>query len=258
MFFKKKGRNGTPFFFGLKVRSPWPSQWPEGRLLDEANRHYTLVFLGNCSAPQKNEIELPSFVLGPCGLFTKVLFLPKRHPHVVAWEVKWLEPFLRDHEGQICRRFGKETSSIPHVTIARSPKTFHLWKEAFQILPLYAESLHLYESLGYSQYQSVWEHPFIAPFEEIEHTADVAFCVRGENFHNLYVNAFIALCFHCPEVAPFWQDAEVNSVAEIVMALNRIVSVADTERGCPLKAVSFHGHARKREQFLEWEMIIDI
>lgn len=240
------------------MRSPWPLKWPEGRLLDEENRHYTLVFLGNREPPQKSEIELPPFLLCPCGLFTKVLFLPEKQPHVVAWEVMWLENVLRDYQAQLSRRLGNEESSKPHVTICRSPSSFHPWKEAFQILPLYAESLHLYESLGFSRYRSIWEHSFLAPFVEIEHTADVAFCVRGENFHNLYVNAFTALSFHCPEVAPFWQEAEVHSVEEIVIALNRIVSLADTEKGCPLKAVSFHGNLTKTEQFLEWEMIIDI
>ncbi len=246
------------FFLGLKVHAPWPLKWPEGRLIEEKYRHFTLVFFKEGPFPQKEDIPQPPFSLGGCGLFTKVLFLPEKDPHTASWAIIWQEESFEKYLVQICHKLGYPKPTKPHVTVCRSPKSPSEWKEAFCPLPFYAESLHLYESLGLSKYHSIWEYPFLAPFDEIEHTADIAFRVRGENLQNLYVHAFTALSFHSPEVIPFWEPASISSVEDIVMALNRIVTRTDTMRGCSLKAISFHGEVKSREKFLEWDMIVDI
>ncbi|PIS01029.1 MAG: hypothetical protein COT84_04295 [Chlamydiae bacterium CG10_big_fil_rev_8_21_14_0_10_35_9] len=87
-------------FLGAKVIAPWPEDLPGGKIIQENYRHITLVFLGEI---EKKVVEstlrqfpLPKFSIGLTGQFTKVLFLPPKHSHVVAYEAKFYEekPFL--------------------------------------------------------------------------------------------------------------------------------------------------------------------
>jgi hypothetical protein len=187
----------------------------------------------------------------------------------VAWHIHWLE------SGAILSSFHWELSSwllkhnfdphthaefLPHVTLCRSPFDPHHWKKSFTALPVFVKDLHLYESLGNLQYVPQWTYPVLAPFEELEHTADIAFILRGETLTQLQENAFIALAFKSPSLLEFASLLRpVSTLEEIIYNLNQIVSHADADQGCPFKAVSYHGEIDSDEQqILTWEMIVDV
>jgi hypothetical protein len=252
-------QNKKRLFFGAEIHAPWPTSWPQGRLIEERYRHSTLVFLGSTYEERLPNIPLPQFQIGPCGWFDSVIFLPEKEPHVVAWHARWQDTALATYQETLIDwlHHSKEPW-LSHVTVSRAPFAAEKWKESFSPLPCFAGSIHLYESLGNSVYHILWSHPITPPFEEIEHTADMAFRVVGQNLQNLYVNAFTAIAFKCPDLVTHWQPQEIQSLDEIVMALNRAVSATDQTVGCSFKAVSFHGEIRSVKDILEWEMIIDV
>ena len=145
------------------------------------------------------------------------------------------------------------------MTLARKPFSFSVWKKAFSYLPCYISSLDLYESLGHSSYQSLWKKEFLPPFIEIPHTADIAYQIHGESFPELLLHAQIALSFRFPFLTEFIASKEVKNLDEVVMALNDLVCEVDKTRGCPFKAVSFHGNLIKLPLgVLQWEMFVDV
>jgi 2'-5' RNA ligase len=262
-------------FFGLEAIAPWPHELPSGRLLKENQRHLTLAFLGKTHFPSLSTLlpsfPTPSFKVGLVGQFDKCLLLPKKHLHVVAWHVDWLE---NDHN---VRHFQKtlvnwllengfvpanhERDFLPHVTLSRKPFVSKEWTESFTKLPVIVKDIHLYESLGHSNYESRWHYPIKAPFEEIEHTADIAFRIRGENFTQLHQHALVALAFKYPPLLSYFSKIQENkemNLEDIIIKLNTIIGRADSEIGCPFKAVSFHDKLIKEENLLIWEMIVDV
>lgn len=134
------------------------------------------------------------------------------------------------------------------------------WQEAFTPLPMAITGMHLFESIGNLKYEPCWSYPLKPPFKEIEHTADIAFMIYGEDLEQLFRHAFIALAFKFPPLMNFFYEKnEIKNVDDVVMALNRAVSKADEHFGCPFKAVSFHGEINKeQDQALNWEMIVDV
>jgi RNA 2',3'-cyclic 3'-phosphodiesterase len=257
-------------FFGLELEAAWFEPPPSGRILEPKNRHLTLAFLGNISL-SKLQGELTEYTcterLGPLGICNKMIFLPKRRPNVAAGQIVWLDegPFdemrgvlvewLRDHDYPV-----DERPFLSHVTMARGPFVISKWKKAFSPFPILAKGLHLFESLGHSEYNSVWEKKFILPFEEIEHTADVGYRIYGGSYKELFRHAEMALAFAFPPMTPFLSLGEgVDSLDEVIIELNQRVSRIDMEIGAPFKAVSFHGEAVRDEKgFLVWEMIVDV
>lgn len=260
-------------FFGIDVSAPWPEELPEGRILDESSRHLTLAFLGKVDFAQLSLVlptmPQPHFKLGLAGWFSECLFLPEKHPHVAAWQVEWFDdpaPLLDFY--QRLNEWLKEQNLLPrepqhflpHVTICRSPFLVKQWKKAFEPLPMAMRTIHLYESFPQSHYESCWEIPLKAPFEEIEHTADIAYIIRGENPQQLFNHAFAALAFKYPPFLPYFiPGSKEDSLEEIIMKLNEVVAKTDAEVGCPIKAVSFHGTIeQEKDQTLSWEMIVDV
>lgn len=271
-------------FFGVEACAPWPQKLPRGRsrgkLLDENQRHFTLAFLGNVefqpllnllTPPYAQEEASPfrPFLLkcGSAGYFDACLLLPPRHPRVVAWHAKW-------REGEPLILFQKmlaewlkhrqypldEREWLPHLTLCRHPGNPDLWMKMFSPLPFFTQSIHLYESMGNLTYQPLWSYPLPAPFEEIAHTADMAFWVYGDSVSAIYYNAFIALAFKHPlflKYAPSTTSAE--NIDDVVIGLNEVVCQADRDAGSPLKAVSFHGELEQLANgLLKWEMIVDV
>lgn len=255
-------------FFAFSVEAPWPSETPQGRILDEAARHVTLAFLGN-QPFQKLEDALghfpePAFLVGPVGKTDKVLFLPPKNSHVVAQHVIWLtsqESILRYQVALTdwIENLGYSVDRrpfLPHVTLARAPFELQGWEE-FSQLPLMITGIHLYESLGHMRYQSIWKKPLVKPFEEIEHTADIAFHIRGQSLTELYINGAAALAFKFPPFLTFLRRETFSSLDEVIQGLNRMLSHCDLDVGCPFKAVSYHGKLSQNSIF-NWEMIVDV
>lgn len=265
--------NKKRLFFGLEVHSPWPENMGPGKIIQVSNRHVTLAFLGEID-PSKLEshmtsIPLPPFNSGLTGIFDKCLFLPHRHPRLVAWEINWLTHqrvlehyvkalhiWLENHEFFM----KKEESFLSHVTICRRPSHYSHWRNSFTVLPLYISHLHLYESLGNSEYKSRWTYSLPIPFEELDHTADIAYSIKGENYNELYIHALIALAFKYPLLLNFFEDkAQINDLDDVIIALNQIITKADASEGCPLKAISFHGKLEEIDQGIKkWEMVVDV
>ncbi len=261
-------------FFGFHIAAPWPAPLPEGRVIEEHFRHMTVAFLGEVPI---SAVELllplfpkPSFRIGPTGIFEKVIFLPKRFSRVVAWQICWKEDLLEIetfqeqfalwlHESNLLS-LEKERPHLPHVTVCRKPFSRRSWESSFSPLPLMVTGFHLYESLGFSHYRSLWEYPFILPFEELAHTADIAFKIRGKNLSDLYMHAQMAICFKFPSLSPTLPEKQdVVSIEDVVEKLNAWISLVDQTMGSPIKAVSYHGDALPKESdLLEWEMIVDV
>jgi 2'-5' RNA ligase len=260
-------------FFALEIHAPWPQKLSSGRVLAENDRHLTLAFLGDVELLklQNALIDFPNLKskLGIVGQFDQCLFLPFSHPRVVAWHIKWQEPTnpLLTFQKKIVEWLEKKGFSLPknqdflaHVTCARAPFDKNEWKEAFSPLPCFAGNIHLFESLGDSKYKSLWHKPLLSPFEEMDHIADIAYLIRGQNLSQLYTHAFTALCFSYPSLLTYYLEKKTfEEIEDVVIALNEIVSLADQQIGCPFKAVSFHGRVKSVEKdLLEWEMIVDV
>ncbi len=258
-------------FFGVEIEASWPEPLPKGRLLLPECRHLTLAFLGNIAyeplQAALSQLPLPTFQVGPVGIADKLLFLPPHHAHVVASHVNWfagdstladyqrtLTHFLRTLHYQIDDR-----AFLAHITLAREPFEEKQWRKWFEKTPVVARSLHLYESVGNLVYKPLWSHLIQPGFEEIEHTADAAFIVRGTTLQNLFWHAHAALAHRFPPLLNYVQAVpKFRSLDEIISALNGQIAAADQEEGCPYKAVSWHGEIVEKEGVLEWEMIVDV
>lgn len=261
-------------FFGLEVHSVWPAKLPRGRILDESIRHLTLAFLGKTDWTRLQLLlpKIPKFDMqvGIAGHFDECLLLPPRHPRVVAWHINWL-----DHPGSLLSyretliRWLDENNFpvslhdgefLPHVTVSRGHFNPKQWKTSFESLPMFIKDFHLFESLGHSKYRSCWSSSLLSPFEEIEHTADVGYLIRGESIEQIYHHAQTALCFYDPQFLNYLESpGNLEDINDVIINLNTMVSNMDAEQGCSLKAVSFHGElVEKGDQLLEWEMIIDV
>lgn len=258
-------------FFGFEVEAPWPVQLPTGCIVYPCMRHLTLVFLGRISYQKVqnflSRMPKPSFLIGQVGIFDSCLFLPAQNPRVVAYHMQPLGlNLLSDYQKELISFLQEEgcflekRNFLPHVTLARSPFLKVDWQKHFSCLPMYCASLHLYESLGYSRYQSLWSYPLHDPFIEVAHTADMAFLIYGESPKQIHLHAQIAMSFECPALLAYMQVEELqDQIESIINQLNTMVSKTDRDVGIPLKAVSFHGDIhRNKNGLLEWEMIIDI
>lgn len=120
--------------------------------------------------------------------------------------------------------------------------------------PFSANTLHLLEDDS-----STWSLHFPPAFEEIDHTADIAFIVRGEELKQLHYHALVALSFYEPQLIPLIPIPRSSADLDtIIMHLNTLISKIDAQSGCSFKAVSFHGSIMETQGILEWEMIIDV
>ncbi len=258
-------------FFGASLSAPWPQHLPEGRLIPEDSRHITLSFLAHCNysklLKQMPQMPLPPLSIGQTGIADRLVFLPPHTPRVAAMEVRWMsgETEFLAYQEQLSawltiEGYQKEKYPFyPHISMARRPFDPGQWAEHISAFPFYVRSVALYESLGGLQYSTLWEQPYLPPFEEMEHTADIAFHIRARTPQELHMHAQLALAFHFPGFLPFFTDCLQNTLSEIVIALNESVSRADASIGCPFKAVSFHGNIHKDSQhILHWEMIVDV
>jgi SHS2 domain-containing protein len=154
----------------------------------------------------------------------------------------------------------QDNKYLPHVTICRNHFDQKIWEKSFRLLPLYIKSFNLYESLGHSEYNTLWKKDFIRPFEEIKHTADIAFIVKGKTYQDLLYNSFIALSFKSLDFLLYHEVLErVDSIDDVIINLNNVITKAEIDGiHIPFKAVSFHSHIEKKDNILLWEMIVDV
>lgn len=260
----------NPLFFALEVQAPWQPIPDDGRIIAKNHRHITLAFLGPVDF-KRLQPHLPSlpeapFRIAPTGIFTDILFLPDRHPNVASFAAKFFDDAVELWQKTLADTLTMlgipphhhKGPFLPHVTLSRAPKHLAAWKETFQKLPFFTPSFHLYESLGQSTYNPLWTKHFLPPFEEFEHTADVAFIIRGQSFNELYQNGALALAFSFPPLVAFMEKKSLFSLDEVIMELNLLLTTADIAIGAPFKAVSFHGEAKEESGILTWEMIVDV
>lgn len=233
----------------------------------------TLVFIGDADVPQLlsalTTFPPPPYKVGKAGYFDACVFLPEKQSRVAAWHTHFFlptEPLI-----QYCEEvagwlkglgFIPDTKRpwLPHVTVARRPFEKGPWLKSFVKLPFYIKDIILYESLPFSNYSSLWNIPILPPFEELEHTADIAFEINGESKEEVFLNAFTALTFRFPPLLPFLppQIPLFNDLDEIIILLNEVIGRSDASIGCPFKAISFHGKIEMRDRVLKWEMIVDV
>lgn len=252
-------------FLGFSISAPWPEKLPLGRILEEKDRHLTMIFLGKILEEKaKNfflDCDVP-FVFSPAGIFLAPIFLPRKSPKVVAWLASHLtcQQELLDFEKYLSKKVAKSSDKeyLPHVTIARAPFDEEKWQASFIPLPFFLKSFCLYRSVGFSRYEKLMERKLFAPFEESEHTADLAFVIRGRNYDELLKNGELALAFKWPGLVAHFSKSQCGSIDEVIIALNEIVTNYDQISGIPVKGVSFHGKIEQKTGFLEWEMIVDV
>lgn len=258
-------------FFGFEIFAPWPLKMPSGKIIDPIHRHLTVAFLGECNYAHVQQllknIPLPDFKVGMVGILDHLVFLPRKHPHVVSYYPQLENPepliqyqgklveFLRANQCQI----EDKREFLPHISVCRSPFSEREWRKAFERLPFFMGHLNLYESLGHSTYNSLWSHKLFFPFEEYEHTADIAFKIRGENLFAIFKHALWALAFKHPSLIQYENLQNFETLDDVIRGLNQIVGEEDAKRGCPFKAISYHGElVRDSNEILEWEMIVDV
>jgi RNA 2',3'-cyclic 3'-phosphodiesterase len=259
-------------FLGFSIEAPWPEISLKGRILDPKDRHVTLCFLGeqNESSALSFFDALPTlpFPLMPCGYADDILFLPSiDKTNVAAYHLSLDETeALKSYQLKVLELLDEKKilpnhrrdSFLPHTTIARKPQQYHVWKKNFIPFPVLLTELHLFESLGNSTYQSLKSREILPPFEEIHHTADLAFKIRGKSFSDLFIHAQIALFFAYPELTPFFRKYEnIEDINSVIYHLNQLVVQVDSEIGAPIKAISFHGEV-KQEELLTWDLIVDV
>lgn len=248
-------------FFAMSAEALWPEQLPQGRIIGEENRHFTLAFLGEVEREETvalaETLPKPPFAVGPAGYFDACL----QFPHVTAWRAffgKKQAPLL-EYRDLLLNFFHLSDNRpfTPHMTVCRDPKNPR--DTSFPKIPVVSSILHLYESLPHSIYRSLWQLPLHPPFKEHSHTADLAFWVFAESLGELYWNACMALATGFPEIIPFCGvEAAPASLDEVIILLNESLSLADLEWGSPFKAVSFHGELQKIGSLISWEMIVDV
>lgn len=265
-------RSKKRVFFAFDTQAPWPETLPSGRLLKAEDRHMTLAFLGEVDESQLlqklKEFPPPPFQVGLAGFFSACLFLPPLHPNVIAWNIQWLDEDqqllnYRAYFLEWLKFVGFQTRDtnqnwLCHVTLARKPFVKEQWLDSFYPLPLFISNIHLYESLGHSSYAPLWTFPLVSPFEEIEHTADIAYVIKGENLRQIYQHALIALAFRFPAFLAYNKQKNFDNLDDVIIGLNAVIAEADAHIGCPFKAISFHGQLEQDHSILKWEMIVDV
>jgi RNA 2',3'-cyclic 3'-phosphodiesterase len=270
-----------------KVKTTEISKAQYGRLVSKKDRHVTLFFIGDVKVKQVDELIKKFPILdefsGFSGLFDRCLFLPYKNPKAVSYRANFFQKEkilleFRDEIKKILDGIEQDLTSqdfasqdfLPHMTLARKPFLKNKWKNFFQKYPFYVEKVTLFQSLGMSNYKTLYEYELPKPFEKFERKRDLSFKVKGETFLDLYLNAQIALCFKCPEMTSFvsifdenGNECKLDDLDDVITALNKKITQIDEEVGCSVKAISIYSEMEERvitddKKLLIWDMIVDL
>lgn len=204
-------------FFGFDAVAPWPDPLPAGRVLRPQDRHVTLAFMGMVEVDSL--LKLMPYCpkpppMGAVGAYTECLFLPPKKPRGVAWKLDWWtqKDALYEYQRALtewlidCDYAPHSTKRgwLPHTTIARGDYSDTQWRQDFRPLPVITTHLHLFESLGHSQYDPLWSLPLQRPFTR---TANLEWQVTGKTLADVYLGAHAALCFDDTRLMPFKNQA---------------------------------------------------
>lgn len=275
MFNGHASSSGKRLFLGLEALGPWPVKLPPGRIIPEEGRHATLAFLGFIQEERLTDlIDMTPPLPWRVGLTTIAkapLLLPPRKPRCLSLEIEPLENIeelftYQESLSTLLLNNGflmvkeKSRSFFPHITLARAPFESREWIKSFHKQFIHLGSLHLYESLGNSTYKPLHSWPVLPPFEEMSHTADLAFLIRGPSIQSLALHAFTALVGVSPSLFQYMLPwAQVESLDDLIKGINSSIACLDIEEGSPFKAVSYHGDIKSLGNgVLEWEMIVDV
>lgn len=275
MFSGHTSSSGKRLFFGLEALGPWPLKLPNGKIIPEKGRHATLAFLGftkeerltdliNSTPPLPWQVGLTTIAKAP-------LLLPPGKPRCLSLEIETLEnreglftyqeslSALLFNDGFLTVK-EKTRGFLPHVTLARAPFESKEWIKNFYKQFITLGSMHLYESLGNSTYKPLHTWPVLPPFEEKNHTADLAFLIRGPSIPSLALHAFSALAGVSPSLFQYmFSWTQVESLDDLIKEINNSIARLDIEEGSPFKAVSYHGDIKNLGNgVFEWEMIVDV
>lgn len=248
------------FFLGFEACIP-PLELPSsGRILRPESLHATIAFLGEKPINLDSCPPLP-WKIGFGVHCDQMVFLPKTTPRVAAFHFSEWESQLATYQKEILSWLHPEKPMdfYPHITIARAPIEQDLWLSSFTPFPALLTHFHLYQSIGHLEYVPLQTYKVRLPFEEIEHTADIAYTIRGKNLKQLHRHAQIALSWRAPLFFHYFSHFQASCLEEIIIDLNDKLSLLDIEHGSPIKAISFHGDIIEKEpNLLEWEMLIDV
>jgi 2'-5' RNA ligase len=238
-----------------------------GRKIDPA--HLTLSFLGNISQKmmQQKLCNLPCFneKISPCLLADGIIFLPENKPRVAALTFSHIPKVISEYQTHLSQWIAslglsiKQSPFFPHVSLIRQPFDEQEMLRWFVPQPVALQSIHLFESVGNLKYEKRATIPLLAPFEEIEHTADLAFIIRGQTMKELYDHAIMALAYKYPPILSLHAPYTPQDLSDLIKNLNHLITRLDLDVGCPLKAVCYSGDIHAKDaKILEWKMIIDV
>ena len=248
-------------FFGLEPILP-SLDLPKGRLLQEKDRHLTLVFLGNKEQTKVLDYLQKHFTnpfsFSPLARSDSLVFLSS----VAALNIHFLtqkDPLI-ELKNTVSQAFNIEDPRewISHITLCREPMEKRSWEEYNLDIPCLFKAFHLYESLGHSSYKPLWSSPIPPVYRQLPHTADYAFEIYGFDFTGLFIHACYAISLEFPLLFSMMQPFECNSLDDVIDRLNAWISRVDIEKGSPIKAVSHHAKLNHHQGKLIWEMILDV
>jgi RNA 2',3'-cyclic 3'-phosphodiesterase len=164
-------------FWGFEVLAQWPQFPQDGRIIEPASRHATMVFLGDTDHDiLKPFIEnyKPGITAAPTGYFDHIMFLPnKRKARVISLGGKINEMSQCVGEVQRLKRgmeaLGLRTEErewLFHVTVARAPFRPELWESMLGErsglhVPFRLVSISLYQSMPNLTYKKLHSLPLM-------------------------------------------------------------------------------------------------
>jgi 2'-5' RNA ligase len=195
-------------FLAFEIKGQWPASFPKARLIPDAYRHLTLAFIGpyDNSSVMNVVPTIPRFkdTISPSGRLDNLIFLPPGIERIAVlipqfFDMPAVMNYQKEVSGDLLRKLGlqEKRSFLPHVSIARAPFDHKEWKEISWNIPFYVSSLSLYQTVASLRYDILWKQPYTPPFDEIDHTADLAYTIRGRNLSELFSHALLCLLTLC-------------------------------------------------------------